>query len=273
MYAMVPLKERFGRFTLFFYSSPIPAPTLIETISRAEVTADKGRGGIRIFEAGGARLVSRKYVHGGLFRAFTRDLFLSRGRATREADIMAYLQEKSFPTVVPYCAIVERLFLVKRLHLVTYLEEGAVELLDQLRQSSRRERLRWVRRLALIMWLMKEAGVFHPDFHLRNVLVVPGGRLVFLDFDRARKRSVSDRDMRTMFLRLERFADKMVRQGRLDGDEEEKLFFLRTYGRLSGVDFIDAMREGARRASFSNRLGWFVESLLYRRPSPPGGGR
>ena len=147
---------------------------------------------------------------------------------------MAYLRQKSFPAVLPYCAIVERLFLVKRLHLVTYLEEGAVELLDRLRQSSRRERLRWVRRLARMMWLMKEAGVFHPDFHLRNVLVVPGGRLVFLDFDRAKKKCVSDKDMRSMFLRLERFADKMVRQGRLDGDGEEKFFFLKAYGRLSG---------------------------------------
>ena len=81
---MAPIEKHFGRFTLFFYSTPVPAPALIEAISRAEVIGDKGRGGIRIFEAGGTRLVSRKYVHGGLFRAFTATFSSVRaGRSER----------------------------------------------------------------------------------------------------------------------------------------------------------------------------------------------
>jgi tRNA A-37 threonylcarbamoyl transferase component Bud32 len=262
---MAPLEKRTGRFTIFYYSSLLEPEALLRALSRGRMVEGRGRGGIKIIEAGGLKLVSRKYVHGGLFRAFTRDLFLWQNRATSEAEIMAHLGEKGFPVVVPFCAIVERLFLVKRLYLVTYLQEGAVELLEYFQRSTRKERLRCVRRLAELLWLLKQADVYHPDFHLRNVLVVPGNRLAFLDFDRARKRPVNDRDMNAMFRRMGRFADKMVRQGLLDTNDEEKTLFLRTYARLSGRDFTEEMRAAARRTSYLNRLGWFIEWLLFRR--------
>ena len=115
------------------------------------------------------------------------------------------------------------------------------------------------------MWMLKQADVYHPDFHLRNVLVTPGSKLVSLDFDRARRRPVNDEDMKSMFRRLGRFADKMVRQGLLDTDDQEKALFLRTYARLSGVDLTEDLAATARRNSYLNRLGWFVESLFYGR--------
>jgi tRNA A-37 threonylcarbamoyl transferase component Bud32 len=262
---MTPVEKHLGRFTIFYYSAFLEPAALLGALSRTAVVEGKGRGGIKIVEAGGLKLVSRKYVHGGPFRAFTRDLFLWRNRATSEAEIMGRLQDKGFPVVAPFCAVVERLFPVKRLHLVTYLEEGAVELLDYFQRATRKERLRCVRTLAELLWLMKQADVYHPDFHLRNVLVAPGNRLVLLDFDRARNRPVADKDMKSMFRRMERFADKMVRQGRLDIGDEEKALFLRAYARLSGADFTEEMRASSRRSSYLNRLGWFVESLLYRR--------
>jgi tRNA A-37 threonylcarbamoyl transferase component Bud32 len=265
MLAMAPIEKRLGRFTVFYYSLPVEPSVLLDALSRAEAIEGRGRGGIKVVEAEGLRLVSRKYMHGGLFRALTRDLFFDQGRATLEAEIMTHLRKEGFPTVAPFCVIAERLFPVKRLHLLTYMEEGSVELLERLQSSTRKERLRYARRLAELLWLMKKAGVYHPDFHLRNVLVAPGNRLVFLDFDRAEKRPVGDEDMKSMFRRLERFTDKMVRRGKLEADEAEKALFLRTYARLAGVDFAPGMKAAARRTSYRNRLGWFVESILYGR--------
>jgi hypothetical protein len=262
---MTPIEKHAGKFTIFYYSSPLDPAVLLEALFQAGVVEGKGRGGIKIIETGGLKLVSRKYTHGGLFRAFTRDLYPGQGRATSEASIMAYLEESGFPVVPPFCAIVERHFLMKRLHLVTYLQEGAIELLEHLARSGRMERLRSVRKLAGLLWQMKQVGVYHPDFHLRNVLMAPGNRLVFLDFDRARKKPVSDKDMKSMFRRMERFADKMARQGRFEATDEEKAFFLRTYARLSGTDFTREMRAAAPRTYRLNRIGWFLESLLYRR--------
>jgi tRNA A-37 threonylcarbamoyl transferase component Bud32 len=263
---MTPIEKSFGRFTILHYSSPFDPSALFDALSRAASLGGRGRGGIRVAEVQGLKLVVRKYVHGGLFRFFTRDFFIDQSRAASEAEIMDYLLKEGFPVIRPFSVIVERLFLVKRLHLITYFEEGAVELLERLRSCSRKEGLRYARRLAELLWLMKRAGVYHPDFHLRNVLVAPGDRLVFLDFDRARKGPVTDDDMKSMFRRLERFADKMVRQGKLEPMEEGKAIFLRTYKRLSGVDFAPEMKAAARRTSLRNRLGWFVESIFYGRP-------
>lgn len=262
---MAPIQKRFGRFTILYYSSTLEPVVLFDALSRAVPVGGRGRGGIRVAEAQGLKLVSRKYTHGGLFRALTRDLFLDEGRAASEAEIMDHLLAKGFPTIRPFCVVVERLFLVKRLHLVTYMEEGSVELLERLQGCAKRKRLRYAQRLAGLLWQMKQAGVYHPDFHLRNVLVAPGDRLVFLDFDRAREKPVTDGDMKSMFRRLARFADKMVGQGKLKAIEEEKAIFLRTYARLSGVDFSPEMEAAARRTSYRNRLGWFVESILYGR--------
>lgn len=262
---MAPIEKRFGRFTVLFYSSPLDPSVLLDTLSQGAVAHGRGRGGIRFFQVEGARLVSRKYMHGGLFRAFTGDLFLDSRRASSEAEVMTHLRKEGLPVARPFCVIVERLFLVKRLHLVTYLVDGSVELLERLRASTRKERLRYARRLAESLWRMKRAGVYHPDFHLRNVLVAPGDRLVLLDFDRARRKTVDDGDMKSMFRRLARFTDKMVSRGTLPAVEEEKAVFLRAYARLSGVDLAPEMKAGARGASSLNRLGWFVESLLYGR--------
>lgn len=269
---MTPVEKRFGRFSIFYYSSFLDPRALLDALSRAEPVEGKGRGGIKVAEVAGLKLVARKYVHGGLFRALTRDLFLSGDRAVSEAETLNHLRTRGLPAVAPFCVIVEHLFLTRRLHLVTHLEEGAVELLDHLAACTRRERLRYVRGLAELLWLMKQAGVYHPDFHLRNVLLVPGGRLVFLDFDRARVGPVSDADMKATFRRLERFADKMTVEGKLKTGNEEKVLFLRAYARLSGVDFAREMQAAARRTSCLNRLGWFFESLLYGRKGERIGG-
>ena len=44
-----------------------------------------------------------------------------------------------------------------------------------------------------------------------------------------------------MFWRLNRYTDKMEREGRLKVGAKEKLLFLRAYGRLSGVDMAGRM--------------------------------
>ncbi len=266
MYLTMGVQERHvGRFTLFFYSALLDPASFMRALSEAEVIQGKGRGGIRLIEIGGLRLVARKYLHGGLFRMLTRDLFLEQGRATSEAEIMAYLRERGFPVVAPFCAVVEKLFVAKRLHLVTILQANTVSLLEYLRQATGKQRMRLASKLAERLWLLQRAGVCHPDLHLGNVLVTPDQDLVFLDFDRARRKTVIDSDMKSMFSRLERFVSKMERQGRLTIGRKEKALFLRTYARLSGTDLTAEMERSERRTAILHRLGWITESLLYGR--------
>lgn len=260
-----PLEKRVGRFTLFCYAPLIDPASFLEALGNAPVIEGKGRGGIKIVEAGGMKLVARKYVHGGLFRSLTRDVFVRKGRAVSEAEIMAFLRGKGVPVVQPFCAVVERRPVFKRMHLVTILQEDTVSLLEYLRGSTEKQRMRVARKLAQLLWLLQQAGVFHPDLHLGNVLVTPDKALVFLDFDRARRKTVKGGDMKAMFSRLGRFVNKMERKGSLSIGSREKALFLRAYARFSGTDLTQEMEAWQRRSTIFHRMGWLVESLLFGR--------
>jgi 3-deoxy-D-manno-octulosonic acid kinase len=249
--------------TIVYYASVQEPAPFLRALADAPVIPGAGRGGIKIIEVGGRKLVARKYAHGGLFRMFTGDLFLDRRRAVEEAEVMNYLREKDFPVVTPFCVVAEKRAFAFRLHLVTVLEEGAVDLLRQLGISPRRQRLRIAKQFAEALRRLEQAGVFHPDLHLRNVLLTPEGKLVFLDFDRARRKAIGRRDMESMFRRLGRFVDKMEREGQFSATGLEKALFLRTYARLSGTDLTQRLARSTRRAGLRHRVGWFIESLLY----------
>jgi len=258
------IEQTVGNYTIIYYQSVLESVAFLRILAVAPIVSGKGRGGIKMLEAEGQKLVARKYTHGGLFRVFTRDLFFTRQRATAEAEILNYLRDTGFPVVVPYCVVVEERGLATRLHLVTVLEDGAVDLLGYLRSASRRQRLRTTKEFAEVLWRLEGAGVFHPDLHLNNVLVTPEQKLLFLDFDRACRKAISRQDVESMFRRLGRFVDKMERQGRFSATRLEKALFLRTYARLSGVDLTKSLADPATRASFRHHIGWFIESLLYR---------
>jgi alpha-galactosidase len=96
-----------------------------------------------------------------------------------------------------------------------------------------------------------------------NVMVTAGGKLVFLDFDRARKKLLGLKDVESMVWRLDRFVDKMGRQGKLAVQQREKTLFLRTYDRLSHRGLTTRMQSRAAAKTRLHRIGWFFESLLY----------
>jgi hypothetical protein len=252
-----------GRFSIYFVEETIDPPTLINLFRAAPAIEGKGRGGIGILKAGPFTLACRKYVHGGLFRVFTGDLFLTGGRALSEIETTCLLREGGFPVVKPFCAVVEDRLLTKRLYLLTLFEEDAEDLLQFLARSGAMTRLRTIRNLAVRLYQMERLGVYHPDLHLNNVLIGKDGDMLFLDFDKGRRGRLSKKDMARMFFRLNRFAEKMERSGAVTFTLKEKAFFLRTYRRVSGYDILSAMEGRVKAKSLSSRMGWFVERMLY----------
>jgi 3-deoxy-D-manno-octulosonic acid kinase len=257
------IQQQVGRITLTYSSSPRETSSFLCDLSKALIIPGKGRGSIRLFGSDGLKLVAREYRHGGLFRVFTGKRFLTGHRVTGEATVIQYLHRKGFPVVEPFCALVERRLFFFRLQLITVYEENRGDLLECLKGGSRKERLRLASKLAEALWLLDQAGVYHPDLHLKNVLVTPTDKLVFLDFDRARRQRVDERDIIAMFRRLARFVDKMERQGQLAATVLEKALFLRVYCRLSGRNLTASMTASAKRRATPNRIGWFIESLFY----------
>ncbi len=258
-----PMRLEVGKFTLFYYSSFVEPVTFLRDLLQASVIAGKGRGGIRVIETGGYKLAVRAYRHGGLFRVFTGPFFLNTGRVISEAEIMRYLRERGFPVAAPFAAVIEKLFVVRRLYLVTLFEEGAVGLLEYLHTCQKRERMRAAVKLAELLWGLQQAGVYHRDLHLRNVLMTRENRLILLDFDRAAKRPLLPGDVESMVRRLGRFTEKMERQGRLHVGAAEKALFLRTYDRLSGYNMTEKMAHARMARGLMHRMGWFIESLLF----------
>ncbi len=256
-------EKRLGKFRILYYSTFVEPSSLISALLHAPLVEGKGRTGIRVIEMGGLKLAARKYGHGGLFRAVTRDRFSSGRRVAEEAEILSRLRAQGFPAVSPFCAVIESAFVGKRLYLLTFLEEETTDLLTYLQMSAPRQRLRVAKKLAYLFRLLEQAGVYHPDLHLNNVLVTPGQSLVFLDFDRARRKDLKHDDVESMLWRLARFIGKMEREGRMTVDEREKTLFLRVYDRLSGRDMTAAMQKKAAAKGNIHRVGWFLESLLY----------
>jgi len=258
-----PTRTVHGPFSVYFPREALDPALLIRQLDTARTIEGKGRGGIRILEAGGLALACRKYTHGGLFRALTGDTFFSAGRALKELEITSYLLEEGFPVIAPYAVIVEDHSIRKGLYFITLFEEGSVDLLQFLQRAAQWPRYRMIRRLARYIHLLVTLGIYHPDLHLNNVLITKAKEMKFLDFDKSRKGVVSTREVINMIFRLNRYAEKMEKKGIITFSMKERMLFLRTYGRLSGYDIISAVAKKAKTKKAESRLGWFVEALLY----------
>ncbi len=261
---MTPLTEiTHGRYSVYFAEETVEPSLLIDALAKAPTIHGKGRGGISLVRVGPTTLACREYVHGGLFRAFTRDIFLSSRRAIREMEVTRYLRDNGFPVVEPFAVIVEKRFLLRRLYFLTRFVEKAVDLLEYLSLSGRMARMRAIRRLATHLYRLEGLGVYHPDLHLNNVLVTAKQGMIFLDFDKSVRDGSTKDLMIRMFWRLNRFAEKMERKGVAAFSLRERVLFLRTYRRLSGYNIVSVMEQKAGRKRLLNKAGWFVERLFY----------
>jgi hypothetical protein len=97
------------------------------------------------------------------------------------------------------------------------------------------------------------------------VLVTKSGSMLFLDFDKACRKIVKEKDFEQMLWRLNRFVEKKERSGELIVAMQERTLFLRTFERLSGYHIIDNMQKRSKTQRLSYRLGWLLESILYRK--------
>lgn len=256
-------KVKIGSFVMYFVSDAVDPSLFLERFLRTGNQADKGRGGLKLLSINEELFVCRKYLHGGVGRAVTKDLFLSEKRALNELEIMLYLKENHFPIVEPVGILIGEDFPFRKPHIITKFEENVGELFEFIKKSSRKKRLRAIRDLARFMWYLEKLGVYHPDLHLRNVLVNKNGKLIFLDFDKAFRKTLSKKNVETMIWRLNRFAEKWEVKGYFRVSMMERLLFVRTYSRLSGYNLEEEMAKKLMGKKLLSRAGWFAESILY----------
>lgn len=243
-------------------SLPLEREVIIKAFREAKSIEKRGRGYIKLLSLDDQAFFVRKYIHGGLFRIFTRDLFLSGKRAKREMEILNLLNSKGFPVPKTLCIIEERLFIFKRLYIVEEWKKETEDLIDHLKNLKGLRKFRIIRKFALLFSLLCKEGVFLKDLHLRNVVVGKEGNIYFVDFDRAEIKGLERKNVRNMLLRLERYVEKMAWKGILKTEKKERLFFLRICEKTLGFDFKKDIVDSFRKRRYFYRIGWSFERLL-----------
>ncbi|MEN8148788.1 MAG: lipopolysaccharide kinase InaA family protein [Planctomycetota bacterium] len=173
----------------------------------------RGRGRpCRVALPGGGSGVLRVYRHGGMLRAITGRRFLGVPRPLDE--LRATEAARRAGVRVPEVLAAWYRFVGKVFHegwILTREIEGATDLLTALSGGSAPPRI--FRALGEETRKMHDAGVWHADLHVKNVLLT-GDEVTIIDFDRARVTDEVSRDARIgNLLRFDRSVAKLGRSG------------------------------------------------------------
>lgn len=153
---------------------------------------ESGRGATAIvrWPGGGPSLVVRRHLHGGLLGRWLGDRFLRPTRPISELILTADLASKGVPVLAPALAIGERRMGTWRLAYATVEAPDSVDALRWLEAAPPRSRVnRAATALGLAVRQFHDAGGFHADLHIKNLMLEPVDdrfRAVVIDLDRAR---------------------------------------------------------------------------------------
>jgi 3-deoxy-D-manno-octulosonic acid kinase len=214
---------------------------------------------------GDTRMVIRRYSHGGLFRKFTRNLYLFGSRSFQELALTEEIRSRGIPTIQPVVAIHQSTFFSFYRAYLLSLEishsRDLIQFFKDLNTHPSRTALslkrKIIRSAALLLRQFHQAGFYHGDLQLKNILVADG-RVFLIDFDRSyRKRTLSIKERIDNLLRLNRSAEKWVRLG-LPITWRDRLRFFSIY---AGDDI--EIRAGMKKAfrtyslrTIMHRIGW-----------------
>ena len=213
----------------------------------------------------GVRMVLRHYSHGGLLRFVTRDLYFFGSRSFQELALTEEIRSSGIGTVQPVGAM-HRCFLTPfyRAYLMSLEIPGAKDMVHYLQDIGPQPagetlvaKRKIIRSAGFLLRKFHQAGFFHADLQLKNLLVTDG-KVLLIDFDRSyRKPSLSTGERVKNLLRLDRSVDKWKRYGLPVSLRDRWRFF------LAYAESDREIRETLRRAlrtysirSFFHRLRW-----------------
>ena len=217
------------------------------------------------------RMVLRQYLHGGLLRAIARNLYFFGARSFQELALTEEIRSCGIPTIHPIGAIHHRIFYpFYQAYLLSLEVPQALDLtqyLNDLGAHPSGENLslkrKTIRSAGLLIRKFHQAGFFHSDLQLKNILVARD-QLLLIDFDRSYRRSnLSNHERVKNLLRLNRSVEKWRRLGLLITWTDRWRFFLA----YAGDDKV--IRESMEKAlqtyplrSLFYRFGWAVEKIM-----------
>jgi hypothetical protein len=219
----------------------------------------------------GKRMVLRQYSHGGLLRTITGNLYFFGARSFRELALTEEIRSCEISTILPIGAIHHRIFfLFYQAYFLSLEVPNAIDLIQYFQKMGvrpHRENLsskrKIIRSAGLLIRQFHQAGFFHGDLQLKNILIA-GDRLLLIDFDRSyRKQSLSLQEKMRNLLRLNRSVEKWIQQGLSLTRTDRWRFFLAYAGDDRKIR--EAMRKALQTYSLRflfHRFGWAAEKIL-----------
>jgi 3-deoxy-D-manno-octulosonic acid kinase len=149
-----------------------------------------GRGSAWFIQAPFGPVVLRRFLRGGWAAVFSRESYfytgVSASRSFREYRLLAELYAAGLPVPRPVAALCRHRGLLSTGAIMTVRITGAKPLVDLLEVDAPDANVwtvvgRSIRRF-------HDAGVWHADLNVRNILMDAGAQVFLIDFDRARYR-------------------------------------------------------------------------------------
>jgi 3-deoxy-D-manno-octulosonic acid kinase len=219
----------------------------------------------------GKRMVLRQYSHGGLLRCLTGNLYFFGARSFRELALTEEIRTCGIPTIPSIGAIHQRVsFPFYQAYFLSLEVPRAMDLTQYLQEiglNPSRENLllkrKTIRSAGLLIRQFHQAGFFHGDLQLKNILVA-GDQLLLIDFDRSyRKPVLSVHERMRNLLRFNRSAEKWKRLGLLITRTDRWRFFLAYVGDEKKI--LETMERTLRTYSLRllfYRMGWALGRIL-----------
>jgi 3-deoxy-D-manno-octulosonic acid kinase len=220
---------------------------------------------------GGKRMVLRQYSHGGLLRAITGNLYFSGARSFRELALTEEIRSCGVPTILSIGAIHHCIFFpFYQAYFLSVEVPRAVDLIqyfNEIQEPPSPENIsakrRTIRSVGLLIRQFHQAGFFHGDLQLKNILVA-GDHLLLIDFDRSyHKSALPVKERMNNLLRLNRSVEKWKRLGLPITRTDRWRFFLAYAGDDKKIR--EAMEKTLRTYSLRSlfyRFSWAVEKIL-----------
>jgi serine/threonine protein kinase len=219
----------------------------------------------------GERMVLRQYLHGGLFRNFTRSLYLFGSRSFLELALTEEIRSCGIPTIQAIAAIhrfiLPPLYQAYLLSLEIPHSKDLIQYFQEIGPRPSRENLslkrKTIRAAGLLLRRFHQPGFYHGDLQLKNILVA-GDQLLLIDFDRSyRKRTLSLRERMKNLLRLNRSVEKWRLLGLPITRTDRWRFFLAYAGEDAAIrkTMEKAIQTYSIRYLFY-RCGWALEKIV-----------
>lgn len=233
---------------------------LLDDFSRVTASArrDYAHGRVAHFSyqpgGGPGRVFVRRAARGGAIGALLGGLYASLGRPLLELRASTVARERGVSVPEPVAVRATRVGgLFWRFTVVTREVQEASDLLTLSAALTPVRKRELIDRVADEVRKLHEAGVYHADITLKNILL-SGGAVFIIDLDKARLPGRREERLDVMNLsRLNRSVEKLL-GGRGVVTRADKLRFLRRYlgGRLRLREFSDLCASGL----WAHRLWW-----------------